>query len=138
MVINLFIVFIIFGAAVFLYFQAMQYGQGNLWLGLRRYFDLSYEKPEVEMVRIETAISDLFGHMSRAYGKGWKLTITYPSNVDSEPCVVVERNVSTYFAPEDGYDAHEIVWSGEEAADIWVADTMKDSHEILEAIQKDS
>ena len=131
MVINLFIVFVIFGAAVFLYFQAMQYGQGNLWLGLRRYFDLSYEKPEIEKTRILSATSDLFGHMTRVYGKGWKLTVTYPSSVDSEPCVVVERTVKTYVEPEIGYDMNETFWTGEEAADEWMTETLEDSFKIL-------
>ena len=110
---------------------ASKYGNGSILLGLSRFINPSYESPEVEAFRIHTATSDLFGHMTRVYGRGWKLTVTYPSSVDSKPCVVVERNVETYVEPEIGYDMNETFWTGEEAADEWVTDTLEDSFKIL-------
>lgn len=107
---------------------SIQYGGGKFWLGLSRLLDSNYELPEVETARIQNGLNDLFGHLTREYGPGWRLTVLRQEGIHNQ--VIVEKLYKQEQLP-NSFSVSETVWTGDDAGNNLVEET------VLEYRQKE-
>lgn len=106
--INTLLALAVIGLLVLLFHEAKKYGRGNLVRGLKRYVDLNYETPEDETARINQALADLYVHLSRKYGPGWRLTMLQQEGADNQ--IVVEKLYKKESLPSC-FGLDETVWN---------------------------
>lgn len=106
---------------------ASKFGDGSILRGLARFIDPNYETPEVETARIQTALEDLYLHLTREYGPGWKLTIIHQT--DAEDQIVTERLLKQVEV-RDSFHMDENFWQGDTSVERFV------SENVLEPRQK--
>ena len=70
---NLFLALIVFTAVGSVLWKASQLGDGDLWLGLKRYFDTDYQTDKEENVDIEHGLFLLTQRLDAYFPRGWSV-----------------------------------------------------------------
>lgn len=92
---------------------ARDYGNGNIWLGIKRYLDLSYERPEIEDTRIKDSLEDLVRRVQAEEGNNFQITISvtpYDRRMSVQP---------SKYTPSMMDDGTAISWSEDDDRNVF-------------------
>lgn len=96
---------------------ARDYGNGNIRLGIKRYFDLSYEKPEIENARIAAALEDLVRRVRAEEGHCFQVTISVRPYDGRQMYVQSPRSTPGYM--KNLNDGTAISWSEDDDRNVF-------------------
>lgn len=103
---NLFLALIVFTAVGSVLWKAHQLGSGNLWLGLKRYFDADYRTDKDENTDIEHGLFLLSERLDAYFPRGWSVEFDQ-GQPGRPPCVRLisssdsNRGVYLYDSPAE-------------------------------------